>query len=94
MPHIVRDIVEGRVAIDLGFCWLKILVALVGVRRGDLRRRDDPDRYPLTAACIDVARCLNGHHLIAGMDRANMAVAEPGPRADDCLLYTSDAADD
>src|SRR5271166_2874571 len=83
--HFVRHFIEGGVAVDLRSGRLEQHVLVRWIRGGDRRRWHDPDGKPLAAAGIDVARGLQRHRRVGRVNRADMPVRKPGPRADEHL---------
>src|ERR1700722_3864519 len=76
MPNFIRHVVECRVAIDLGFRGLEHHALLGRIGRRDRVRRYHPDREPLAAPGVDVARGLQRQRGVAGMQRSDMLVRQ------------------
>src|SRR5689334_18060014 len=72
MLHLVRDVVEGRVAVDLALRRLEQLACLVRVARDDLRRRHHPQAHPFETPRVGVARVAERELRVRSMKAANM----------------------
>src|SRR5689334_20054080 len=74
MLHLVRDVVEGRVAVDLAFCRLEQLTRLVRVGCDDLGRGHDPQAHSLHPPRVGVARMGERELRVRSMNAANVAM--------------------
>src|SRR5947209_17124145 len=83
MPDFVRHIVECRMPIDFRQSRLEQLVLVRWIGGGDGGRWHDPDRIALAAPRIDVARRLQRHLGIRGMNRTTMLMCKARVRADE-----------
>src|SRR6476469_9796968 len=74
--HLVRDVVEGRVAIDLVRCRFEQFTGLVGVRRDDVGRFHHPQTHPFLPPGVGVARVRQRELPVRSMNTADMAMAK------------------
>src|SRR5436305_15108713 len=81
--HLVRDVVEGRVAVDLALRRLEQLACLVRVGCDDLGRRDDPQAHPFHPPRVGVARMGKGELQVRSMNTANVAMRQAAFRANE-----------
>src|SRR5215469_6383425 len=77
MPYLFGYIIEGRVPVDLGLGRIEQHALLGRIGRGDGIGWHHPDRQTLAATGVDVARGLQCHGGIVGMQRADMPVRKP-----------------
>src|SRR3954447_24547607 len=70
--HLVGDVVEGRVAVDLAFGRLEQLAGLVRVARDDLGRGHHPQAHPLHPPRVRVARMGERELRVRSMNAANV----------------------
>src|SRR5258705_13492619 len=79
--HVIErlgQLVERRVAVDLVFHRIKVRRLLARVARRDLVGADDPDARTLLAPRVDVARELDRHLRVGGVEAAAVLVVESG----------------
>src|SRR5215813_148650 len=69
MPDFFGDVVKGRMPVDLRLRGLEHHALLGWIGCGDRVRRHDPDREALAAAGVDVARGLQRHGGVGGVQR-------------------------
>src|SRR5579863_3649710 len=80
--HLIGNRVEGRMAVDLVARRLEQRLGLLGIGGHDVRRAHHPDADALLAAGIDIARVLDRHAHIGGMEAPDVLVLESRARAD------------
>src|SRR5262245_1828938 len=72
VPNSVGDLVKRRVPEDLVVGWLKKCAHVIGAAGHNGMAGNYPKRHAFAAAGIQVARILQGHFLIVGMQVAAM----------------------
>src|SRR5215203_735352 len=84
--HVLRDLVERRVAVDLVAAGGEHGVLLVGARRGDVGGPDHPDAHALVAPRVQVAGGVHGHLVVRCVQGTDVHVVEPALAADEDLV--------
>src|SRR6185436_12443325 len=81
--YLVRNLIERRMPVDLVLRRLEQCVRIRWIRSDDVGRAHDPDAHALLPPRVHVARVLDCHRRISGMNAADVLVLETGARTNE-----------